>query len=238
MLQKYVPVDDRPLSISEDDLQRHLSQSAAWGRDEPGDVPGASRKAVEPRKIKMGLVEEIENLHPELQIDPVAFFEDLVRRKIDIVKSGPREGVSSQVAIGPGRRPRKGTRIIVQLRSSQLLPRGYTRATCCHSRRGIAAEARVQVGTVRRPPVPVCGTVRSHAHGKGFPCAERANSIDRPAFQNHPYGFLLDAEWNGIGASEDEIVSPVEGGRPPVEARVQEIEHRVWFLACFAASDA
>src|SRR6266550_4288744 len=164
-------------------------------------MAGASRKAVEPGKIKMGLVQEIKNLHPELQIDPVAFLEDLVRRKIDIVKSRPREGVSSQVAIGPGRRPRKGTRIIVQVRSSQLLSRGYTRATRCNSRRGIAAEARVQVGTVRRPPVPVCGTVGSHARGKGFPCAERANSVHRPAFQNHPRGFLLEAEWNGIGAS-------------------------------------
>src|SRR5258705_6738461 len=179
----------------------------------------------------MGLVEDIKNLHAELQIDPVAFLEDLVRRKIDIVKSGPREGVSSQVAIGPGCRPRKSTRIIVEVRSSQLLSRGYTRATCCHSRRGIAAEARVQVGTVRRPPVPVCGTVRSHSRGKGLPCAERANSINRPAFQKHPHGFLLDAEWKRIGASEDKIVSRVEGGRPPVEARVQEIEHRVWFLA-------
>ena len=172
----------------------------------------------------MGLVEEIKNLHPELHIDPVAFFEDLVRRKVDIVKPGPPEGVSSQVAIGPGRRPRKGTRIIVQVRSSQLLSRGYTRATCCNSRRGIAAEARVQVGTVRRPPVPVCGTVRSHARGKGFPCAERANSINRPAIQNHPYGFLLEAEWKGVGASEDKIVSRVEGGRPvPTEYSVRVV---------------
>src|SRR5215470_3692013 len=133
----------------------------------------------------MGLVEEIKNLHPELHIDPVGFFEDLVRRKIDIVISGSRERVSSQVAIGPRRRPRKGTRIIVQVRSSQLLSRGYTGATCGNSRRRIAAEAWIQVGTVRRPPVPVCGTVRSHAYAKGFPCAERANSINRPTFQNH-----------------------------------------------------
>src|SRR5213593_2157293 len=116
----------------------------------------------------MGLVEEIKNLRPELQTDPVAWFEDLVRGKIEIEKTGPRDGVSSQVAIGPSRRRRKGTRVIPQLWGSQLLSGGYTRATCCHSRCGIVAEARVQVGTVWRPPVPVCRTVLSHAPGKRF----------------------------------------------------------------------
>ena len=62
----------------------------------------------------MGLVEEIKNLGPELYIDPIAWFEDLVRGKIEIEKPGPGERVSSQVAIGPGRRPRKGTGVIVQ----------------------------------------------------------------------------------------------------------------------------
>src|SRR5262245_65645544 len=99
----------------------------------------------------MGLVEEIKNLHPQLHIDPVAFFEDLVRRKIDIVISGPCERVSSQVPVGPGGRPRKSTRIIVQVRSSQLLSRRYTRATGCDYRRRIAADAWAHVGPVRRP---------------------------------------------------------------------------------------
>jgi len=68
-------------------------------------MTGASRKDVEPRSVKMGLVEEIENLRPELHIDPVVWVEDLVRGKIEIEKTGPREGVSSQVAIGSCRRP-------------------------------------------------------------------------------------------------------------------------------------
>ena len=53
----------------------------------------------------MGLVEEIKHLPAELHIDPVACLEDLLPGKIDIEKPGPREGVSSQVAIGPWRRP-------------------------------------------------------------------------------------------------------------------------------------
>ena len=57
--------------ILEGQLQAELNQSAAWGRDEPGDVAGASRKDVEPRSIKMGLVEEIKNLRPKLHIDPL-----------------------------------------------------------------------------------------------------------------------------------------------------------------------
>ncbi len=82
----------------------------------------------------MGLVEDIENLRPQLHIDPVVWFEYLVRGKIDIVKPRPREGVSSQVAIGSWRRPRKGTGVIPQARSPrspghpQRCSRGYTRA--------------------------------------------------------------------------------------------------------------
>ena len=53
----------------------------------------------------MGLVEEIKNLRPELHIDPVVWFEDLVRREIDIHKIGARDGVSSQVPIRSWRRP-------------------------------------------------------------------------------------------------------------------------------------
>src|SRR5438045_2771065 len=117
-------------------------------------MTGASRKDVEPWSVKMGLVEDIKNLPPELHIDPVVWFEDLLTRKIDIVKPGPRDGVSSQVAIGAWRRPGKGARIVPKVRSSQLLSRGYARATFCNSRRGIVAEARVQVGAVGRPPVP------------------------------------------------------------------------------------
>ena len=53
----------------------------------------------------MRLVEEVKNLRPELHINPVVWFEELVRRKIDIVKFGARHGISSQVAIGSWRRP-------------------------------------------------------------------------------------------------------------------------------------
>ena len=67
----------------------------------------------------MGQVEEIKNLGPELHIDPVAWFEDLLCGKIEIKKPGPRERVSSQVAIGPERRPRKGTGVIVQALSQR-----------------------------------------------------------------------------------------------------------------------
>src|SRR5207247_6777499 len=212
------------------------------------------RKGVEPRNIKMGQVEEIKNLGPELHIDPVAWFEDLLCGKIEIKKPGPRERVSSQVAIGPWRRPRKGAGVIVQALSvrspghsqrrpwghSIVAPRIWARniarypikvAPWAGSRRGIVAEARVQAGTVRRPPVPVRGTVRSIAHGKRFPRAEDANSINPPAAQNRTHHFLLEAEWKGIGGREDEIVSRVEGGARPVEARVQEIEPSVGFLA-------
>src|SRR5712691_8779467 len=160
------------------------------------------------------MVEEVENLCPQLHIDPLAWFEDLVQRSIDSDKPGPGDGVSSQVAKGPWLRRRKGTRIIPPVRSPQRLSRGYfdssQRAPCCNARRGIVTEARVQVGTVRRPPVPVLGNVRSHARGKRFPCAERANSIKLPAAQNRPHGFLLEFEWNGIGGGEDKIVSRVE----------------------------
>ena len=48
----------------------------------------------------MGLVEEIENLQPQLHIHPVGFLEDLVRRKIDIVIPGPREGAVERVVVG------------------------------------------------------------------------------------------------------------------------------------------
>src|SRR2546427_9652042 len=135
-------------------------------------MAGASRKGAGPRNIKMGLVEEIKNLGPELYIDPVAWFEDLVRGKIEIKKPGPRERVSSQVAIRPGQRPRKGTGVIVQALSPrspglpQRCPWGHSIcalriwarniacyrikvAPCAGSRRGIVAEARVQVGAVR-----------------------------------------------------------------------------------------
>src|SRR6266849_3657939 len=104
--------------------------------------------------------------------------------------------------------------------------------------RGIGAEARVQVGAVRRPPVSVCGTVRSHAPGKRFPCTERANSIHRPPAQNRTNHFLLEFKWKRICGGEDNILSRVEGGTRPVAGRVQEIEPGVWFLARFAAGDA
>src|SRR5579862_2038612 len=125
-------------------------------------MTGASREDVEPRRVKMSLVQEIKNLRPQLHIDPVAWFEELVRGKIEIVECGPRDRISSQVAIGSCRRPGKGARVKPQVCSSQLLPRLYTRATLCNSRRGIVAVAGIQVRTVRRPPVSVCGAVRSH----------------------------------------------------------------------------
>jgi hypothetical protein len=48
-------------------------------------MPGASREDVEPGGVKMGLVQEIKDLRPQLDIDPLAWFEDLVRGKIEIV---------------------------------------------------------------------------------------------------------------------------------------------------------
>ena len=66
----------------------------------------------------MGLVEEIKNLRPELQIDPLGWFENLLRRKIDIGKPRPDNGVSSQVTVGPGRGLNKGARIVPQGGSS------------------------------------------------------------------------------------------------------------------------
>src|SRR5258708_1077969 len=105
------------------------------------------------------MVENVENLRPELHIDPLAWLEELGQRSIEIVKPGPREGVSSQVAIGPFVRQRKGARIKPQARRRPDRPREYyasiQRATRGDSRRGIVAEARVQVGTVWGPPVPV-----------------------------------------------------------------------------------
>src|SRR5215472_10671170 len=126
-------------------------------------MTGAARKDVEPRSVKMGLVEEVENLSPGLHVDPLGWFEDLVRGKVDIHKVGARNRVSSQVAIGSRRRPRKGAGIVPQIRSSQGRTLSYFAATCRNSVGGIGVEARVQVGTVRRPPVPVLGNVRSHA---------------------------------------------------------------------------
>src|SRR5436189_5031061 len=117
-------------------------------------MTGASRKDVEPGSVKMGLVEKIKDLGPELQVDPLCRFEDLVCRKIDIVEPGPGDGVSCQVPIGSCRRPRKGAGVIPEIWSSQLLSCGYARAACSNSVCGIVAEARVQVGTVRRPPGP------------------------------------------------------------------------------------
>src|SRR5262245_2684022 len=117
-------------SQSESDLQSQLNQSTAWVRDEPDDVTGASRKDVEPRSIKIRMVEEVKNLCPELHIELLAaWLEDLGQRSIDIVKAGSSQGVSSQVAKGPGRRPRKGTGVIPEAGRSQRCSRGYTRAT-------------------------------------------------------------------------------------------------------------
>src|SRR6266852_7189565 len=99
-------------------------------------MTGASRKDVESRSIKMGLAEEIKNLRPELHVDPLGWFEVFVRGEIDIEKPGARDGVSSQVAIGPCRRPRKGAGIIPQARSPrspghpQRCSGGYSRAPC------------------------------------------------------------------------------------------------------------
>src|SRR5262249_25003616 len=117
---------------------------------------------------------------------------------------------------------------------SQLCAGDYIRilrAPLCDSMRGVVTIAWLQVGTIRRPPVSVCGTVRSVAPDKRFPCTERANSAQRPAAQNCHQGFLLEAEWDGVSDGGNKIVSRVEGGTAPVAARVQEIHDRVGFLA-------
>src|SRR5215467_13565516 len=100
-------------------------------------MTGAARKDVEPRSVKMGLVEEVENLSPRLHVDPLGWFEDLVRGKVDIHKVGPGNRVSSQVAIGPRRRPRKGARIVPQVGSSQRCALSYSAATRRNSMCGI-----------------------------------------------------------------------------------------------------
>ena len=194
-------------------------------------MTGASGKDVEPRSVKMGLIEQVKNLRAELHIDLLGCLEVLMSRKIDINKIGARHGVSSQVPIGSWRRSRECTRIEPQVRSSQLLSRGYARATFRNARRGIVAESGVQIGTVRRPSVPVFGIVRAVTAGKRFPRTERPNSIKCPAAQNRSQGFPLEADGQGKGDRGDKIVSRVEGGTPPVAARVKEIHHRVGFLA-------
>src|SRR5207249_11907199 len=104
-------------------------------------MTGASRKDVEPRSIKMGLVEEIENLRPELHIDLLGCLEILIRGKIETVKARPCEGVSSQVLVGSSRRRGTGTRIESQVWSCQLSSRRYAGATSCNSRRGMVSKA-------------------------------------------------------------------------------------------------
>jgi hypothetical protein len=94
----------------------------------------------------------------------------------------------------------------------------------------IVAEARVQVGTVRRPPIPICGTVKIHRRGKRRARAERADSIDDPAAENPRDGFPLEVKGNGIGGSQDKILLRIEGGTRIVAAQVLEIEHRDRFL--------
>lgn len=100
------------LPVLESQLQSQLSQSATWGRDQPANATGAPRKDVERGSIKMRRVQEIKNLPPQLQIDPLGWFEDFLRGKINIGKPRPNNGVSSQVAKGPCHRPRKSTGIV------------------------------------------------------------------------------------------------------------------------------
>jgi hypothetical protein len=89
------------LPILESQLQSQLHQSAAWGPDQPADGTFASRNEGERGSIKMSLVEEIKNLPPPLQIDPLGWFENLLRGKIGIEQPRPNNGVSSQVAEAP-----------------------------------------------------------------------------------------------------------------------------------------
>src|SRR5215510_14574312 len=131
------------LLISESYLQAQLGQSATWGRDETADVTGASRKDVVAWSVKMGLVEKIENLRPQLHVDVLGCLEVLVGRKIEVVKARPCHGVSSQVPIRPCCRSRERARVKPQVRSSQLLSRdvGKCRASGGDSLCGIVAEA-------------------------------------------------------------------------------------------------
>ena len=170
----------------------------------------------------MGLVEEVENLSPGLHVDPLGWFEDLVRGKVYIHKVGPRNGVSSQVAIRSRRRPRKGAGIVPQIRSSQRCTLSYIAATRRNSVGGIGAEARVQVGAVRRPPVPVLGSVRSVAPGERFPRTECADSVDGPAAQNGRQRLLLEVKWERIGGSEDKVLSRVKRRSPAARARFRK----------------
>src|ERR1051326_1317628 len=87
----------------ESELRPQLDQSAAGARDQPCDMAGASRENVEPRGVKMGLIQEIKDLRSQLHIESVAWFEELVRGEVEIVESGPRDRISCQVAIGSSR---------------------------------------------------------------------------------------------------------------------------------------
>lgn len=187
------------------------------------------------------MIEEIKNLCPCFDIHPFDWFEDLFERSIDFLKPGAGHGVSSQVAIGPWRRSRKGTRIVPQARSSERRTGGdyplSNHATRGNSGRWIVAEARLQVGPIREPPVPVGGNVRAHARVKRFPRAEGADSVDRPAAKNSPQHLLLEMERQRIGGRENKIVSRIKGRKSAVCIPVLEIEHGVWFLAGFTAGE-
>src|SRR5262249_32630715 len=137
-------------------------------------------------------------------------------------------------------RSRKRARVKPQVRSSQLLSRdvGKCRASGGDSLCGIVAEAGVQVGTVRRPPVAVSGTVIPHAPRERFSCTERANPVNRPAAQYCRQSFVLEADWDGVGDRGNKIVSGVERGTSPVPAWVKEIHDRVGFLARFTPGES
>src|SRR2546429_9138509 len=113
-------------------------------------MTGASGKDVEHRSVKVGLIEQVKNLRAELHVDLLACLENLVGRKIDIVKTRARDGVSSQVPIGSCCRSRKRARVIPQLRSSQRCSGGYTGATGGNSVCGSVAENGIQVRAGRK----------------------------------------------------------------------------------------
>ena len=155
----------------------------------------------------MGLVEQIKNLRPELQIHPLGYFEDLLRRKIDIVKRWSRDGVSSQVAKSPWRRLGKGARIIPQVRSSQLLPAAIVvPAAVVHPfvtpDVGLLLKPGFKLGRSGDHLSPFAETLDPTRPLNGSPVRNVPIpfTVQPPAIQFQ--SFLLEVEWNRIGGRE------------------------------------
>ena len=189
-------------------------------------VPIALKQRIS-RNRKIGVVQDIKNFCPELHAHGLAWFESLLQRNVDVGKSRSRDCISSEVAIGPWRRQRKSARIIEQLRRAQRLSCGYTCAPCRNSVCGIAAESRIQVRTIGRPPVTVSGTIESHGRRERRSRSQRGDSVGGPAAQNQAERFLLKAEWKRIRRGSDKTLSRVVRRTRIIAAQIQVVERVV-----------